>query len=285
VNKVTVVTDSIACLPTELVDQYRIRVVPMNVLFDGKLYRDSIDISPAEIYQMLEKAPERFTTSPPSPGQFLEVYRELSEQAESILCIVISSKLSTLHDAAQVAKGLAEQEHIGTRIEVLDSQTSAAGQGFIALAAARAAAEGKSLAEVIDTAERVRERVIVFGLLDTIRYIHRTGRIPKMAALIGSVLNIKPIFAISGGVVHFAGVTRTRNKGLERLLRMMRKKAGTNPLHVAVMHGSVPEEAEKLKERVLSEFDCTEIWLTEFTPIMGYAAGAGVLALAFYTED
>jgi fatty acid-binding protein DegV len=85
-------------------------------------------------------------------------------------------------------------------------------------------------------------------------------------------------------VVHFAGVTRTRNKGIERLLRMMRKKAGTNPLHVAVMHGSVPEEAERLKERVLSEFDCAELWLTEFTPIMGYAAGAGVLALAFYTE-
>jgi DegV family protein with EDD domain len=285
VNKVAVVTDSIACLPKELVDQYRIRVVPMNVLFDGKLYRDSIDISPAEIYRMLETAPDLFTTSPPSPGQFLEVYRELSGQAESILCIAISSKLSTLYNAAQVAKGLAEQEHIGARIEVLDSQTGAAGEGFIALAAARAAAGGKSLAEVINAAERVREQVIVFGLLDTIRYIHRTGRIPKMAALIGSVLNIKPIFAISSGVVHFAGVTRTRNKGLERLLRMMRKKAGTNPLHVAIMHGSVPEEAEKLKERVLSEFNCAEIWLTEFTPIMGYAAGAGVLALAFYTED
>jgi len=285
VNKVTIVTDSIACLPRELVEQYRIRVVPVNVLFDGKVYRDSIDISPAEIYRMLEKAPELFTTSPPSPGQFLEVYRELSGQAESILCIAISAKLSTLYDAAQVAKGLAEQEHIGTGIEVLDSQTAAAGEGFVVLAAARAAAEGKSLAEVIDAAERVRERVIVFGLLDTIRYIHRTGRIPKMAALIGSVLNIKPIFAISSGAVHFAGVTRTRNKGIERLIRMMRKKAGTNPLHVAVMHGSVPEEAERLKERVSSQFDCAEIWLTEFTPIMGYAAGAGVLAFAFYTES
>jgi len=284
VNKVAIVTDSIACLTKELVAQYRIRVVPVNVLFNGNVYRDGIDISPAEAYRMLERAHDRFATSPPSPGEFLDVYRELSGQAESILCIAISAKLSTLYDAAQVAKGLAEQEHIGARIEVLDSQTGAAGQGFVVLAAARAAAEDKSLAEVINAAEMVRERINVFGLLDTIRYIHRTGRIPKMAALIGAVLNIKPIFAISSGVVHFAGVTRTRNKGIERLLEMMRKKVGTNPVHVAVMHGSVPEEAERLRERVLSEFTCTEIWLTEFTPIMGYAAGAGVLALAFYAE-
>jgi DegV family protein with EDD domain len=283
-NRVAVVTDSIACLTKGLVDQYRIRVVPINVLFDGKVYRDWIDISPAEAYRMLEEAPELFTTSPPSPGELLDVYRELSGQAESILCIAVSSKLSTLYDVARLAKGLASQEHIGARIEVLDSQTAAAGQGFVVLAAARTAAEGKSLAEVINAAERVRERVNVFVLLETTRHAHRTGRIPKVAARIGSVLNIKPIFTISHGKVHFAAVTRTRNKGIERLLEMMRKKAGTNPVHVAVMHGSTPEEGERLKERVSSQFNCTEIWLTEFTPIMGYAAGPGVLALAFYTE-
>jgi DegV family protein with EDD domain len=283
-GKIAIVTDTMACLTKELVAQYRIRVMPINVFFDGKVYRDWIDISPAEAYRMLEKAPEVFATAPPSPGDFLQLYRELSGQAESILCIAVSSKLSTLYNVARVAKGLAEQEHVGARIEVLDSQTAAAGQGFVVLAAARAAAEDKSLAEVINAAERLRERVNVFVLLETTRHAYRTGRVPKVAARIGSVLNIKPIFTISGGRVHFAAVTRTRNKGVERLIEMMRKKAGTNPVHVAVMHGNVPEEAERLRERVSSQFDCAEIWLTEFTPIMGYATGAGVLALAFYTE-
>ena len=165
---------------------------------------------------------------------------------------------------------------------MLDSQTAAAGEGLIALAAAQAAAEGKSLAEVIKVAERVKGKVNIIGLMETVRHAYRTGRIPKVASRIGSMLNIKPIFTISGGAVRFAGLARTKQRGIDQLLKIMEKRVGTSPVHAVVMHADVPEEGEKLKDRVSAEFNCVELWLTEFTPVMGYAAGRGILAIAFY---
>ena len=123
---------------------------------------------------------------------------------------------------------------------------------------------------------------IVF--LDTIRHVYRSGRIPKVASQIGSVLNIKPILVVSGKV-HFAGVVRSRKHGIERMLQMMREKVGQNPVHVAVMHAYALDEAEKLKERIASEFNCAELWLAEFSPVMGYACGTGTVGIAFYPEE
>ena len=166
----------------------------------------------------------------------------------------------------------------------MDSQTVTAAEGFVALAAARAAAEGKSLAEVVKVAEEMRGRATFVILLDTIRHVYRTGRIPKVAAQIGSVLNIKPILTSSSGLVCFAGAARNKERGIKRILQMMRNKVGQSPVHIAVMHAYALEEAKRLKERVSSEFNCAELWLTEFSPIMGYACGTGTLGFAYYKE-
>ena len=167
---------------------------------------------------------------------------------------------------------------------MLDSQTATAAEGFVALAAARVAAEGKSLAEVIRVAEEVRDKVGLVALMNTVRYVYRTGRIPKVAAWAGSKLNIKPIFTISSGVPHFMGAVRNKGNGIDRLLKIMRSKVGLNPVHVAVIHAYALDEAERLKERVSSEFNCAELWISEFSPVMGYACGTGTLGLAFYSE-
>ncbi|GAG81543.1 unnamed protein product, partial [marine sediment metagenome] len=157
--------------------------------------------------------------------------------------------------------------------------------GFVALAAARAAAEGKNLAEVAKAAEEMRDKVRFFAFLDTVRHVYRSGRIPKIASQVGSILHIKPILTVSSGLVHFAGVARSKKSGVERLLKIMRDKVGLRPVHVAVMHAYAQDEGERLKERVSSEFNCAELWLTEFSPVMGYACGTGTLGLSFYPED
>ncbi|GAI89141.1 unnamed protein product, partial [marine sediment metagenome] len=216
---------------------------------------------------------------------FLKAFREASKQAKNILCITISAKLSATYDAAQVAKEQAEVELPGTAIEVLDSQTTTAAEGFVALAAARAAAEGQNLAEVIKAAEEMRDKVKFFAFLDTVRYIYRSGRIPKIASQAGSILNIKPILTISSGLVRFAGVVRSKKSGVERLLKIMRNKVGLRAVHVAVMHAYALDEGERLKERISSEFNCAELFITEFSPVMGYACGTGTLGIAFYLED
>ena len=283
-QKVAIVTDSIACLTRELVEQYGIRIVPANILSGDKVYKDWVDITPDEAYELFLKDPERFTTSPASPMDYLEAYREVSQRTKNILCVTVSTKLSTMYDVARVAKDQAEAELHQASIEVLDSQTATAAEGFVALAAARVAAEGKNLAEVVKAAEEVRDRVRVVILLDTVRYVYRSGRIPKVAARAGSIFNIRPIFTISSGAVHFVSVVRSREHGIDQLLKKMRDKVGRNRVHIAVMHAYAQDEAERLKERVSSEFNCAELWLTEFSPVMGYACGTGTLAFAFYCE-
>ncbi|MBI4188242.1 MAG: DegV family EDD domain-containing protein [Chloroflexi bacterium] len=171
------------------------------------------------------------------------------------------------------------------RIAVLDSKNVTAAEGFIALAAARAAAASKSLAEVIKVAEAVRDKVTFVILLDTIRHVYRTGRIPKIASQIGSMLNIKPVVTSADGLVVLKGVARNKEQGIERILQVMREKVGQNPVHVAVMHAYAPDDAEKLKQRIASEFNCVELWVAEFSPVMGYATGTGTLGFAFYHED
>ena len=185
---------------------------------------------------------------------------------------------------ARVAKEQAETELPQISIEVLDSQNVTAAEGFVALAGARAAADGKDLAEVVKVAEEVRGKVTFIILLDTIRHVYRTGRIPKVAAQVGAMLNIKPILSSSSGLVRFKGVARNREQGINRLLGTMRNKVGQSPVHVAVMHAYTPDEAEMLKERISSEFNCAELWVTEFSPVMGYATGTGTLGFAFYKD-
>jgi len=283
-QKVAIVTDSLACLTRELIEEYRIGIMPLNFYAGGKLYKDWVDVTPSEAYELFLKDPESFKTSAVSPEDCLKAYHQASKQAKNILCVTASSKLSAVYNVALGAKEQAKTELPQTSIEVLDSQTATAAEGFIALAAARAAAKGKSLAEVFKAAEEMRDKVSVIVVLDTMRHVYRSGRIPKVAAQAGAILNIRPIFTVSG-MVRFAGAVRNKGHGIDRLLRMMRNKARLNRVHVAVMHAYAPEEAERLKERVASEFNCAELWVTEFSPLMGYATGTGTLGLAFYSED
>ena len=283
-SKVAIVTDSIACLTRELVEQYRIGIVPISIYFHDKVYQDWVDITPNEAYELFLQNPEAFATSPASPGHYLEAYREASNHAENVFCTTLSSKLSTGYEMACVAREQAKTELPRTAIEVMDSQTVTAAEGFIALAAARAASEGKSLGEVIQAADEVRRNTTFFILVDTIRYVYRTGRVPKIASQVGSMLKIKPILTSSGGLVRFASAVRSREKGVDRILQMMESRVGQKPVHVAVMHAYALEEAEKLMERISSEFNCTELWLTEFSPVMGYACGTGTVGFAFYTN-
>jgi DegV family protein with EDD domain len=284
-NKVAIVTDSLGCLTGELVEQYRIRIVPANVYFGDRVYKDWVDITPTEAYELFLKNPEGWTTSPAPPEEWLETYRELSKQTDSILCITVSSKLSAMYNIARQAKEQVEAEIPETAIEVLDSGMAVTAQGLVTLAAARAAEEGKNLAEVVKAAEEMRDRVNFIFVLDTVRYIYRTGRIPKIAARAGSLLNIKPLLTTSSGVVRFMGAVRSKERGIEKMLNIMRDKVGQAPVHVAVTHAYALDEAQRLRERVSAEFNCAELWISEFSPLLGYATGTGTLGLAFYKED
>ena len=283
-QKVAVVTDSIACLTREFADQYNIGIIPINFYVEGKLYRDWVDITPSEAYELFLKDPDSFKTSAPTPDECLQAFRKASRIAESALCITVSTKLSATYESCLEGKELIQEELPNFPIEVIDSKSATPSEGMIALAAARAAAENKELPEVIDAAVKVQEKVHAYLYLDTLQHVYRSGRIPKIASQIGSILNIKPILSVNE-VVHFNSVVRNRKQGLKKILQTMREKTDGKPVRVAVMHAYAPEEAEIIKERVAAEFNCIELWVTEFSPVMGYACGTGTAGVAFYVEE
>lgn len=282
-TKITLVTDSVACPTKEQVQKYQIEIVPVNILFEGRVYREWIDITPTQAYQFLEKKPEEFATSAPSPGDFLAAYKKAARKGvEEILCLTLSQKISATWNSARMAKNLVKKEFPKVKIEVVDSETVAAGQTLLLLSAARAIEKGKNLNEILQLIEELKKKNRVFLILETIRHIYRSGRIPEIASKIGALLPLKPILTISGGKVHFAGAATSKKKGIEKLLKILKENFDKNLPEIGLQHANCLKEAEEMKEKVAKLFPSAEIFLSGFTPVMGYACGQGTLLVAFY---
>ena len=285
-SKIAIVTDSSVSPTEELAEKYQVEVVPVNILFEGKVYRDWVDLTPTQAYQFLEKNPKEFSTSAPPPDGFLSAYRRIAERGtEEILCLTIPAQLSATYNSARMASNLAKTEFPQLRIEVIDSGTVGAGETLLILAAARAIETGKSLDEVIQLIDSFKKKVRVFFLLETIRYIYRSGRVPEVASKLGALLSIKPILTIHEGKFHFVEATISKQKGVEKLLRILRENLDQNLPEIGIMHADCLKEAEELKEKIIQQFSSAKIFISEFSPVMGYAFGRGTLLTAFYFKD
>jgi DegV family protein with EDD domain len=285
-DKVAIITDSVACLPKELAEEYGIEVVPIEVRFGDEVYRDGVDISPDEFYARLRRAEKLPTTAAALPGPLLETFRKASRRATSILCITLSSKLSGMFNSAWLAIEMAKESLPNVVIKLLDSETAAAAQGLVVLAAARAAALGESLTEVIETAKSVIKRVHLVVMVDTLHYLVKGGHVPRIAAVATSLLKIKPLLTIRMGEAIPLTNPRTIPGAVKRMLQIMKQKiVKGQPLHVAVMHADARDKAIELKNQVASKFKCAELFITEFTPVMGAHTGPGVIGVAFHSGD
>jgi DegV family protein with EDD domain len=283
--EVKVIADSSVCLPRELIDRYDIALVPEVIIFGDKVYRDGVDLPHGEFFTLLKQAKELPTTSAPSPRDFSDAYQRAAQEAGSIACILVTAGFSAMGLQSAITAREAFSE---VPIEIFDSRTAVGAYGFVVLAAARAAASGKSLPEVIEAAEDVRSRVTVILTLETLEYLAKGGRIGKAAFWAGTLLNIKPVLEVppSSGVLEPLERVRTRPKALNRLVELMEERVGNErPVHVNIDHGNVPDDADWLKAQVMSRFECAEIYINHFAPVAGAHTGPGVIALSFYTGD
>jgi len=282
--RIAVVTDSAACIPEDLRRQYNIHVVPFELVWNGQSYHDGVDITPTEVYRRLRELREGNswpTTSQPALGTFANLYAELSTQADGIVSIHVPDELSgTLHTAR-----LAAEQAATVPVRVIDARTAAIAEGFVVLAAARAAAAGKSLEEVAAAAEATIPRVGLYATLESLEYLRRGGRIGEAAAMLGARLRIHPILYLAEGRVKVAGVTRNRRQALERILNLMEERVGRRPTSVGVFHADAADDAVWIEARVRERFDCQHFYITEFTPVMGVHSGPGTIGLAFCARD
>jgi DegV family protein with EDD domain len=280
-GKIAVVTDTVACIPQELLERYDIHVVPFHVIWDGRVYTDGVDLTPEEFYRLFGQNRPFPTTAQPSLADFVRTYAQLSEKAEGIVSIHIPEELTGAISVARVAA----REAASVPVRVVDSRMATMAQGFIVLEAARAAAAGGTLDEVVAAAKALIPKVDFFATLDDLKHLHRGGRIGEAATLLGSKLRINPILSLAHGKVRVLGVVRSKRKAVEKMLDMMEQQAGQRPLHASAFHGNALEEAQRMGEEIQSRFNCVEFYITEFAPVMGAHTGPGVVGVAFYADD
>ena len=277
---VKVITDSTADLPPALAEELGITVVPLNVHFGTEVYRDGVEITADEFYRRLVTASRLPTTSQPTPGDFLSAYDEMGQTTDEILSVHISAKLSgTMNSATQ-----AREEYGGAcRIEIIDSLQGSMGLGMLAIAAAEAARRGDSLDDVVTETRATISKVGFIGLLDTLEYLEKGGRIGKAQAFMGSLLRIKPLLTIRDGEAHPLERARTRAKGVDRMCELVQAEM---PLkNLAVVYTTTPDEARALAQRLQSYLPQGEVILSQVGPVVGTYLGPGVLGVAFRKQS
>jgi len=273
---IAIVTDSAACLPPALAQEYGIHIVPYELVWDGETYLDGQDITPQEFYRLFRTRPTYPTTASPTIGRFVETFQRAAQEAEGIVAILVPENLtSTVRVARQAA------EMIPIPLRIIDAQTAATAEGFIALEAARAARRGASLEEVAAAAEACRKRVGLCFTLETLEHLRRGGRIGRAATLLGARLNVQPIVTLAQGQVQPVAITRNRQRALETIIAQVRRAVGDRPIRAAVAHADALEDAMILSERVQREFHCVEFFISEFTPVMGAHTGPGVVGVCY----
>ncbi len=286
-SEVVVLTDSVAQIPSELVKQYNIGVIPFSVIIEEKSLKDGVDILPVEFYQRMRTEDIIPKTSHPSLGEYMNFFKtHIGKKTQSALYLALTGKLSGGFSTASEAAHMFEKEHPGKKIVVFDTGTVTIAQGFIAINAARAVQEGVKIKQIVKRTYEERSKVGFLVMLETLKYLARGGRIGKAAYLVGNQINLKPIITIGKeGEVAPVSVVRGEKRKIEKLVNCMEKTIGDRvPIQIAVMHADNLEGAEQLKQFVQERFDLEEVLITDFTPVMGAHTGPGVIGLGYQLE-
>jgi DegV family protein with EDD domain len=274
---VRVVTDSSCDLPDELVDQLGIEIVPLTIRFGSEELVDRKELSATEFWRRLASAPKLPETAAPSAGAFETAFRSLAgDDADGIVCINLSSKLSATMQSAQVAaRSMADT----CPVVVIDSLQASMGVGSLAVSAARQAAAGDSLDDIVREITSQRDRTKLFGALDTLEYLRKGGRIGAAQAMLGSMLSIKPVIELRDGQVEEAGKVRTRSKSL----RTLAEHVSRQPVErLAVLHGDAPD-LDELLDLLESSVPRDEIIVGTVGPVIGTHTGPRVIGVTFLT--
>jgi DegV family protein with EDD domain len=276
---VAIVTDSTADLPPQLLKQKAIRVVPLTLNFEGRSLLDGVDIRPTEFYRKLPNATTHPTTSQPSPGQFAEVYNELLADHAEIVSIHISEKLSGTYASALQAADMTDP----ARVRVIDSHLVSMSLGLLTLAASEMAAQGNSADAIVERASAMRDHVQTFFSVATLEFLRRGGRIGRASALLGSVLQVKPVLCIRDGLVTPLERVRTFDRALNRIVELSREVDTGKGLCVIVGHGDAEADAERVAREL--EPVAETLMIQPLGPVVGAHAGPGVVGVGVYPVE
>ena len=278
-SKVAIVTDSTAYIPDDLVEKHHITVVPLFVIWGEEAQLDGVDITPAQFYDRLAKSDTLPTTSQPTPQAFVDIYTKLLEQDHDILSVLISDKLSGTIASAEQALEIMQKD---VPIEIVNSRNTSMALGFQALAAARAAQDGATLAECKEVALKARDNSGVIFAVDTLEYLHKGGRIGGASRFLGTALQLKPILEVQEGAVEAVERVRTRKKSLDKLVDLLVERiADRKPVRLAMLHANALDEARVLLEAASERVQPIETIESTVSPAIGTHVGPGTVGLSY----
>ncbi len=280
---VKIVTDSTAYIDARIQKEYDLSVVPLSVIFPDESYQET-EVDYYYFYAKIDREGIIPTSSQPSQGDMEQAFNRILEQGHEIMAIFISGELSGTCQSAYGARQAILQTNPGARIEILDSRTTSMAMGYIVLAAAEAAREGKSIEEVLAIAKSVQERSHLFFIPDTLEYLKKGGRIGGASALLGSLLQIKPILHLADGKVEVLEKARGKKAALDHILDLLDKDQKQYGLEqVMVLHVSSIQKAAELAQTIKGRYS-REVAISSIGPVIGMHAGPGTLGLAYVIQ-
>ena len=275
--KIAVVTDSTSDLPPDLAATYGIRVVPLNVRFGVDEYLDGVTMQAEEFYRRLESSDELPTTSQPAVPSFVDIYRELLADHDSIVSVHLSSKLSATHTAA--VQGRDELGDDGSRVEVVDTLQASMALGWVAVGVAQAINGGANFEEAVALAHSLSARAKFIGLVETLEYLHKGGRIGNAQKLVGSLLRIKPMLEVRDGIAHPLERARSKSKGIARIRQLV---ADAAPLsHLCILYTTEREIAEGIAGSLIHTVTDDAPIVARQGPVVGTYLGPGALGACY----
>jgi DegV family protein with EDD domain len=283
-QKVAIVTDSVACIPHELIKELNIHCVPFYIHIEGNTFRDLVNLDCASFYNWLPNANELPTTANPSSADYKKIYSELVENGyKQIVSIHITSLGSGAYQAAKIAKSFIRKRFPFLEIEVIDSLNVAMCQGWMVIEAARAALKGNTFENIINMVYKMIPITQMMQTADTLKYLYMGGRIGSAKHLMGSLLKIKPIISMHEGVIVPVGQVRTRQKAYQFMAEKISMLVGsTHEIKVAYLHANALSEIEKIRELIEGFTVVAESLTAELSPALGVHTGPGTAGLCYF---
>jgi DegV family protein with EDD domain len=281
---VSIITDSVACLPGSLVEKLGITVIPLEIIHRGKVYRDGVDMSPSEFYKLLEESDVLPTTTAPTPLMYSDVFEKKLALGKEVLVICPSTRLTHVFTSASLAADMVREKSPDAPIRIIDSGTAAGAEGLVVLdAAAFASSAGVSLMDVENRVQKVMREVHLLAYIDTIDYLAKSGRVPYILAWANSLLKIKPVIELlpSGKGVVPLGRSASSKHAVNKMIEIIKKRTNGLSLRVIVHHTNAPADAELMAESIVNKLDCDKLYIQDFTPVMGVHTGPGLVGVAY----
>jgi len=278
---IRIVIDSTSDVTDEIIEKYNLKVVPLTVNFEKQSYLDKIELSSKEFFEKLAAADKLPTTTLVSPGAFVEAFSEILLEGDKVLGLFVASEFSGTYDSARMARNMIGSDDI----HIIDTRSVCLGSFALILEAIELVQQNKTIEEIVEILNRLKEKIVVVAALDTLKYLEKGGRLSKGQAVVGSLLNIKPIVAIKDGEIKVIEKLRGKNKTVKWFDEWIEKNNyDLSDKTVLLFHGNAYNQLKLLRETIEDKYKIKNIIENEIGPVIGTHSGPGVLGMGFLNK-